>query len=1688
MASDTVEEFMNTALVTWVRTFESDGGGGLTYSALADGVFLYDVMLHLDPRDCGGRQVNRHPTDPASRLANLAALLHHIKTFYQEVLSQTVVLRLPDVVKLSRAGEGCGGVHELRHLLLLVLGCAVQSSRKEDIIDNIKKLDLNTQHSIVECIKEVTDNPEAVWPTEWTQVEAVPEEQVPLAFTTLVNHCRRLVQERDAYHLELLRALCGEGDDEEVSQESVHHLGVQLADCKAQLRRLRQEYEEKAESLAEYKDELDQTKTVVGRLRQENVELVQDARAARAWRDEADILRERASRVDALEQEVARYRDKMADIEFYKTRVEELREDNRILVETKEMLEEQLASSRRRAEQVLDLENNILQLKQTINQITIERDSDRERLQEVMEENAQLQLSTKNSLSESATLVAQLDHLKSQQPLNGSSIGSDLIGDAQARVLKLQLENQRLEAENEQLKHGSLLTSTDKLLELEKENKRLSLKVNQLQEVSQKERAHLLESQEESEQRHQETQRLHQTLNTIKTNSQRQIDELQHENTQLLELIESLRERQKKTTDTRLLDVETENKKLTDVNFQLQSQVSRLEYEKQQLNRLTERLRESADRLSEAEHQKAEIERENRDLHKAIGAFRESCERHETMEHDYASLEVEYSRVSKMLTNMKETVAKLESVQSEKLQMQSEVDRLNRSMDSLKSTSARIIDLESEKEAQLQQISLLQKQLVTLKAERSRAEQLELDLLTAGNEVQKKNRLLDTMQKKLAETEKDRTELENENSKLQRTVETLKLSTKKLNELERDLTEMEGTNDRLDRENKSLQKEVSRLRNAMEVKDGLIDEAASRTSTLERDVKRLNKEADQLRGSDSRVRELEKDKREFEQLMMTERKTLNCLREDLVSEKVRTQQLTNQLESLTSDLAKLGLNADNLTAPVSDSDNDILMSRIVSSTKKLNSRYKALESMLEETLKRSVEVREEKIASLESRLSESVSRNKELRKHLLEVKSELESLRQRHQEEDAGLSEDVSKEVAKLRDAVYRCNEEKGSLESEIMELKSQTASYRDQVCALQSQVTSLSNQNTVMSQHNAKLQGENARLQVENTTLQSQSASLIAQNSALQSSATQSDAEKEKVRRSCDERGSRLSQLVSDHEALQRLHQQLTREYDSLILEHNNLKTTHRSLKQEQKELKERQSNMSASEDELLKLREALEDEMSKLKVDSTSLANLRSEHSRLKDDFRSLFSANEKLRTEYKSLQSDYKAVKTENNTVKLRLTELRGELNDARDQMAALDVEVSKLTNKCQVLQTLNITLEEDRRSLMSQVSLLLTQYHDLLTQTLEDKQHFHQEEKNFTDKLNNLRRGKEKLEEKIMEQYRRMDNSPSKKKGFGSNLVRRVRKAGTELINKVPRTGRSRSRGREEGGDSPDSSSLGSSSHANDSLDSGSETRRSSPNLPPSPSHEGEGGELRTTRNGQTPNHYRKSLPPAMTDSYVSQILRGSVSSEDVGSVRSGDASDSHQDDSLSTVTAGSGTAELSRAGSRRPVYLLEDSDSIPTRDVGPEPLEDNQSRGRASIRSTSSASLSQQVINRSYSSVHSSLPPSTPHSPTPGGPPLVSTPKSGVRRERAIDDDIPTTPRLPPRADHTSSAPQVPPRSRRGSNIIQPDSLVSSHSSPADIPDPKPPKPPPRPPPTDDTPLKTGKDIVDNSVWYEYGCV
>lgn len=128
---------------------------------------------------------------------------------------------------------------------------------------------------------------------------------------------------------------------------------------------------------------------------------------------------------------------------------------------------------------------------------------------------------------------------------------------------------------------------------------------------------------------------------------------------------------------------------------------------------------------------------------------------------------------------------------------------------------------------------------------------------------------------------------------------------------------------------------------------------------------------------------------------------------------------------------------------------------------------------------------------------------------------------------------------------------------------------------------------------------------------------------------------------------------------------------------------------------------------------------------------------------------------------LQEQYKTLRTENARLNIQNTELKGELNTRNDQVRAIEVELNKEVNRCEMLVQMNANLDIDRRSLMDHVSQLLTQYHELLGHSLDDKQHYHDEEKLFTDRVNNLARQKEKLEEKIMEFYRKIDSNHQKK---------------------------------------------------------------------------------------------------------------------------------------------------------------------------------------------------------------------------------------------------------------------------------------------------------------------------------------
>ena len=75
---------------------------------------------------------------------------------------------------------------------------------------------------------------------------------------------------------------------------------VEVAEYKAKLRKLRQQLEEKTEQWSETKEELEKLQEVTSKLKTENLELCQDARAAKTYRDELDVLRERAEKVSSV--------------------------------------------------------------------------------------------------------------------------------------------------------------------------------------------------------------------------------------------------------------------------------------------------------------------------------------------------------------------------------------------------------------------------------------------------------------------------------------------------------------------------------------------------------------------------------------------------------------------------------------------------------------------------------------------------------------------------------------------------------------------------------------------------------------------------------------------------------------------------------------------------------------------------------------------------------------------------------------------------------------------------------------------------------------------------------------------------------------------------------------------------------------------------------------------------------------------------------------------------------------------------------------------------------------------------------------------------------------------------------------------------------------------------------------------
>ncbi|KAM5142811.1 girdin isoform 5-T6 [Callospermophilus lateralis] len=1383
-----LEQFMTSPLVTWVKTFGPLAAGNGTnldeYVALVDGVFLNQVMLQINPKSESQRVNKKVNNDASLRIHNLSILVRQIKFYYQETLQQLIVMSLPNVLIIGKNPFSEQGTEEVKKLLLLLLGCAVQCQKKEEFIERIQGLDFDTKAAVAAHIQEVTHNQENVFDLQWMEATDMSQEDIEPLLKNMALHLKRLIDERDE-HSETIIELSEERDGLHFlphasssaqspcgspgmkRTESRQHLSVELADAKAKIRRLRQELEEKTEQLLDCKQELEQMEIELKRLQQENMNLLSDARSARMYRDELDALREKAIRVDKLESEVSRYKERLHDIEFYKARVEELKEDNQVLLETKTMLEDQLEGTRARSDKLHELEKENLQLKAKLHDMEMERDMDRKKIEELMEENMTLEMAQKQSMDESLHLGWELEQISRTSELSEApqkSLGHEVNELTSSKLLKLEMENQSLTKTVEELRStmDSVEGNTSKILKMEKENQRLSKKVEILENEIIQEKQSLQNCQNLSKDLMKEKAQLEKTIETLRENSERQVKILEQENEHLNQTVSSLRQRSQISAEARVKDIEKENKILHESIKETSSKLSKIEFEKRQIRKELEHYKEKGERAEELENELHHLEKENELLQKKITNLKITCEKIEALEHENSELERENRKLKKTLDSFKNLTFQLESLEKENSQLDEENLELRRNVESLKCASMKMAQLQLENKELESEKEQLKKSLELMKASFKKTERLEVSYQGLDTENQRLQKALENSNKKIQQLESELQDLEMENQTLQKNLEELKISSKRLEQLEKENKSLEQETSQLEKDKKQLEKENKRLRQQAEIKDTTLEENNVKIGNLEKENKTLFKEIGVYKESCVRLKELEKENKELVKRATIDIKTLVTLREDLVSEKLKTQQMNNDLEKLTHELEKIGLNKERLLHDEQSTDD----------------RYKLLESKLESTLKKSLEIKEEKIAALEARLEESTNYNQQLRQELKTVKKNYEALKQRQDEERMVQSsppttgednkweresQETTRELLKVKDRLIEVERNNATLQAEKQALKTQLKQLETQNNNLQAQILALQRQTVSLQEQNTTLQTQNAKLQVENSTLNSQSTSLMNQNAQLLIQQSSLENENESLIKDREDLKSLYDSLVKDHEKLELLHERQASEYESLISKHGTLKSAHKNLEVEHKDLEDRYN-------QLLKQKGQLEDLEKMLKVEQEKILLENKNHETIAAEYKKLCGENDRLNHTYTQLlketevlQTDHKNLKSLLNTSKLEQTRLEAEFSKLKEQYQQLDITSTKLNNQCELLSQLKGNLEEENRHLLDQIQTLMLQNRTLLEQNMESKDLFHVEQRQYIDKLNELRRQKEKLEEKIMDQYKFYDPSPPRRRG-------------------------------------------------------------------------------------------------------------------------------------------------------------------------------------------------------------------------------------------------------------------------------------------------------------------------------------
>ncbi|KAM8969631.1 coiled-coil domain-containing protein 88B isoform 1-T1 [Sarcophilus harrisii] len=486
-----LRDFLSGSLATWVQGLAGLVGEGQQeedgeeeedlplapedrFLRLSDGTLLHRVMGLIAPSSRGSLHLGGVQGGPGARRARrLSHLQARLRDFYQEELQLLILAPPPDLQMLGLEPLSEEAIEELEGILKLMLGASVQADwprthardplpllsqceHRELFIRHIQGLSLGVQSELAAAIQEVSQpGAGVVLGLAGPEPGELAGPELELLLRSHTEALVKLARERDRAAQRLaetlqeqeLLSLQPETPKRGPQEGPPHHLTLQLADAKAQLRRLRQELEEKAEELLDSQGEVQGLEAEIRRLRQEAQVLSGQARRAAVYREEAETLRERAGRLPRLQEELRRCRERLHVAEAYKGQLEEERALSGALEAARALLEGQLDAARERCSRLHETQRENLLLRARLGEAQVELESTRQQLDKLVEENVELEAELSRTLQPCPCSPGD-----APQPFWAPSLQDEVRAVEAGRLRSLEQENRDLRDQLQELK------------------------------------------------------------------------------------------------------------------------------------------------------------------------------------------------------------------------------------------------------------------------------------------------------------------------------------------------------------------------------------------------------------------------------------------------------------------------------------------------------------------------------------------------------------------------------------------------------------------------------------------------------------------------------------------------------------------------------------------------------------------------------------------------------------------------------------------------------------------------------------------------------------------------------------------------------------------------------------------------------------------------------------------------------------------------------------------------------------------------------------------------------------------------------------------------------------------------------------------------------------------------------------